>query len=53
MFLDKLTRALGEALRPKPRYITVTPVTERPAAPVLRSFHIEGSAAEQESLEIL
>ena len=24
-----------------------------PAAPVLRSFHIEGSAAEQESLEIL
>ena len=35
MLFDKLTHALGDALRPKPRYITVTPVTERPAAPVL------------------
>ena len=35
MILDKLTRALGDALRPKPRYITVTPVTGRPAAPAL------------------
>ena len=27
MFLDKLTRLLEDALRPKPKYITVTPVT--------------------------
>ena len=35
MNFDKLTHLLDGVLRPKPRYITVTPVTERPAAPVL------------------
>ena len=35
MFLDKLTRALGDFLNPKPRYITVTPVSDRPAVPTL------------------
>ena len=32
MFLDKLTKLLNDALRPRPKYITVTPVTD--AAPV-------------------
>ena len=35
MFLEKLTRVLNDAFRPRPQYITVTPVTGRPAAPVL------------------
>ena len=35
MNFDKLTHLLDGVLRPKSRYITVTPVTERPAAPVL------------------
>ena len=35
MPLDKLTRALGDMFNPKPRYITVTPVTDKPAQPVL------------------
>ena len=35
MFLDKLTRLLGEAFQPKPQYITVTPVTANAPAPAL------------------
>ena len=35
MPLDKLTRALGDMFNPKPRYITVTPVTDKSAEPVL------------------
>ena len=35
MLFDKLTRLLGDALRPKPEYITVTPVTDSQPAPVL------------------
>ena len=35
MVLDKFTRARGDAFRPTPRYITVTPVTDKAAAPAL------------------
>ena len=37
MFLDKLTKLLGGALRPQPQYITVTPVTggQEASAPML------------------
>ena len=35
MRFDKLTRLLGDMLRPRPQYITVTPVTSRPALPSL------------------
>ena len=35
MNFDKLTHLLDGVLRPRTRYITVTPVADRPAAPVL------------------
>ena len=35
MFLDKLTKLLNDAFRPKPQYITVTPVTEAGAGQAL------------------
>ena len=35
MFLDKLTKLLNDAFRPKPQYITVTPVTDAATAPQL------------------
>lgn len=35
MLFDKLTRLLGNALHPKPDFITVTPVTGNAPAPAL------------------
>ena len=35
MRFDKLTRLLGNAFRPKPEYITITPVTDSAPAPML------------------
>ena len=35
MFLDKLTKLLNDAFRPRPQYITVTPVTGAATAPAL------------------